>query len=123
MAFHPYIAAGCGSRGGPDRESRPAGSDLYSGEMPVEVRLPTLLRPHAGGAASVTAEGATVGELFTELVERFPGLSGQLADDSGGLHKFVNVYRNDDDIRYLDQLDTKLTDGDVVSVLPAVAGG
>jgi sulfur-carrier protein len=91
--------------------------------MPVEVRLPTLLRPHADGAASVKAEGATVGEVFAELVERFPGLSGQLVDDGGSLHKFVNVYRNDDDIRYLDQLDTKLTDGDVVSILPAVAGG
>jgi sulfur-carrier protein len=91
--------------------------------MPVEVRLPTLLRPHADGAASVKAEGATVGEVFAELVERFPGLSGQLVDDGGSLHKFVNVYRNDDDVRYLDQLDTKVTDGDVVSVLPAVAGG
>ena len=91
--------------------------------MAVEVRLPTLLRQHAGGDASVSAEGATVGEVFTELVARYPGLSGQLVDDSGGLHKFVNVYRNDDDIRYLDQLDTKLSDGDVVSILPAVAGG
>jgi molybdopterin synthase sulfur carrier subunit len=91
--------------------------------MAVEVRLPTLLRPHADGAASVTAEGATVGELFGGLVDRHPGLEGQLVDESGGLHKFVNVYRNDDDIRYLDALDTKVTDGDVVSILPAVAGG
>ncbi len=91
--------------------------------MAVEVRLPTLLRPHADGAASVTAEGATVGDVFSDLVERYPGLSGQLVDDRGGLHKFVNVYRNDDDIRYLEQLDTKLSDGDVVSILPAVAGG
>ncbi len=65
--------------------------------MAVEVRLPTLLRPHADGAASVTAEGATVGDVFSDLVERYPGLSGQLVDDRGGLHKFVNVYRNDDD--------------------------
>jgi molybdopterin synthase sulfur carrier subunit len=91
--------------------------------MAVEVRLPTLLRPHAGGDASVAAGGATVGEVFSELVERYPGLSGQLVDDDGGLHRFVNVYRNDDDIRYLEQLDTKLSDGDVVSILPAVAGG
>jgi len=91
--------------------------------MAVEVRLPTLLRPHADGAASVTAEGATVGDVFSDLVERYPGLSGQLVDDRGGLHKFVNVYRNDDDIRYLEQLDTKLSDGDIVSILPAVAGG
>ena len=89
----------------------------------MEVRLPTLMRPHVGGASSVTGEGATVGEVFTDLVGHFGGLEGQLVDGAGNLHKFVNVYRNDDDIRYLDALDTKVTDGDVVSVLPAVAGG
>jgi molybdopterin converting factor small subunit len=71
----------------------------------------------------VSAEGATVGEVFSELVERYPGLAGQLVDESGGLHKFVNVYRNDDDIRYLEQLDAKVSEGDVISILPAVAGG
>lgn len=91
--------------------------------MPVEVRLPTLLRPHAGGAASVTAEGATVAEVFAQLTAEYPGLAGQLVDADGGLHKFVNVYRNDDDIRYLEQLDTKVESGDVISILPAVAGG
>ena len=91
--------------------------------MPVEVRLPTLLRPLVGGAASVTADGATVGDVFHELIDRHPDLGGNLVDDDGQLHKFVNVYRNDDDIRYLDQLDTKVADGDVISVLPAVAGG
>ena len=91
--------------------------------MPVEVRLPTLLRPHAGGAASVSAAGATVGDVFADLTARYPGLADQLVDESGGIHKFVNVYRNDDDVRYLDHLDTKVTDGDVVSILPAVAGG
>ncbi len=91
--------------------------------MPVEVRLPTLLRPHAGGAASVTADGASIGDVFDDLAARYPGLSGQLVDESGSIHKFVNVYRNDDDVRYLDQLDTKVTDGDVISILPAVAGG
>ena len=91
--------------------------------MPVEVRLPTLLRPHADGAASVSATGATVGEVFADLAVRYPGLSDQLIDGSGSIHKFVNVYRNDDDVRYLDQLDTKVADGDVVSILPAVAGG
>ena len=91
--------------------------------MAVEVRLPTLLRPQADGASSVAVEGATVGEVFTEVTNRYPGLAGQLVDDQGGLHKFVNVYCNDDDIRYLDQLDTKVTDGDVISILPAVAGG
>jgi molybdopterin synthase sulfur carrier subunit len=91
--------------------------------VPVEVRLPTLLRPLADGAASVTATGATVGDVFADLTARYPSLSDQLIDGTGSLHKFVNVYRNDDDVRYLDQLDTKVTDGDVVSILPAVAGG
>jgi MoaD family protein len=91
--------------------------------VPVEVRLPTVLRPHADGRSSVAAEGATVGEVFATLVERYPGMRGNLVDDDGGLHRFVNVYKNDDDIRYLDQLDTKLADGDVLSILPAVAGG
>jgi molybdopterin converting factor small subunit len=91
--------------------------------MAVEVRLPTLLRAHADGAATVSAEGATVGEVFADLVARYPGMAGNLVDDQGGLHKFVNVYRNDDDIRYLEQLDTKVSDGDELSILPAVAGG
>jgi molybdopterin synthase sulfur carrier subunit len=91
--------------------------------MPVEVRLPTLLRTHTDGAAMVNADGATVGEVFGELVERYPGLAGQLLAEDGGLHRFVNVYANDEDIRYLDQLDTKVADGDVISILPAVAGG
>jgi molybdopterin converting factor small subunit len=82
-----------------------------------------LLRPHAGGASSVDARGATVGEVVADLAERYPGMSGLIVVSDGGLHKFVNVYRNDDDIRYLDQLDTKVDDGDVISILPAVAGG
>jgi MoaD family protein len=91
--------------------------------MSVEVKLPTLLRAHAGGQSSVTAEGATVGEVFADLTARFPGMADNLVDEDGKLHKFVNVYRNDDDIRYLDSLDTKVADGDVISILPAVAGG
>ena len=91
--------------------------------MPVEVRLPNVLRTHADGQPSVSVEGATVGEVFTVLVEQYPNLRGNLLDDAGGLHKFVNVYKEDDDIRYLDGLDTKLSDGDVLSILPAVAGG
>jgi molybdopterin converting factor small subunit len=91
--------------------------------MAVEVKLPTLLRAHADGAASLRADGATVGEVFAALTERYPGLGGSLIGDDGSLHKFVNVYKDDDDIRYLDGLDTKLVDGDVISILPAVAGG
>jgi molybdopterin converting factor small subunit len=89
----------------------------------AEVRLPTLLRSAADGAASVTAEGSTVGEVFAALTAEYPGLAGQLVDESGALHKFVNVYVNDDDIRYLDQLATPVAERDVVSILPAVAGG
>jgi len=91
--------------------------------MAVEVRLPTLLRAHADGASSVAVDGATVGEVFSEITTRYPGLAGQLVDDGGGLHKFVNVYCNDDDIRYLEQLDTPVSDGDEIAILPAVAGG
>ncbi len=91
--------------------------------MPVEVRLPTILRQHAGGQSSVKANGGTLGEVFEDLVRQFPGLQGRVVTDEGGLHKFVNVYVNDDDVRYMDKLDTKLSDDDVVSILPAVAGG
>ena len=91
--------------------------------MAVAVRLPTLLRAHADGAASVDAGGETVGEVFADLTTRFPGLADRLVSPDGGLHKFVNVYRNDDDIRYLDGLETKVADGDTISILPAVAGG
>jgi sulfur-carrier protein len=91
--------------------------------MPVEVRLPTILRSHVGGVPTVTAEGKTVGELFDGLVAKYPSLRGQLITESGDLHKFVNVYRNDDDIRYTGRLDTPVEENDVVSIIPAVAGG
>ena len=91
--------------------------------MAIQVKLPTVLRVHAGGASSVSAEGSTIGEVFADLSAQHPGLKGNLVGEDGSLHKFVNVYRNDDDIRYLDALDTKVTDGDVISILPAVAGG
>ena len=91
--------------------------------MPVEVKLPTMLRAQAEGQATVSIEGDSVGAAFKALVDRYPGLRDNLLDASGGLHKFVNVYKDDDDIRYLDGLDTPLADGDVVSIIPAVAGG
>ena len=91
--------------------------------MPVEVRLPTVLRTHAGGKATVSAEGATVGEVLADLVRTYPGMAGQVLTDEGALHRFVNVYLDDDDVRYLDQLDTKVEPGATVSILPAVAGG
>lgn len=98
--------------------------------MTVEVRLPTVLRQHAGGQSVISADGATVGEVLEDLVRAHPGLSGQVLASSGdptsggtALHRFVNVYLNDDDVRYLDRLDTKVSDDDVISILPAVAGG
>lgn len=81
------------------------------------------MRQATNGEAVVSLECATVGEAFTALTERFPALKGQLIDDTGALHRFVNVYRNDDDIRYLNQLGTALHNGDTLSILPAVAGG
>jgi molybdopterin synthase sulfur carrier subunit len=91
--------------------------------MAVEIKLPTMLRVQADGQATVAVDGATVGEVFTSLVEQYTGLRGNMLADDGSLHKFVNVYKDDDDIRYLEGLDTKVADGDVLSILPAVAGG
>jgi molybdopterin synthase sulfur carrier subunit len=90
----------------------------------VEVRIPTVLRSHAGGQSVVSVEGAaTIGEVLGKLVAEFPGMSGQVLQDDGSLHKFVNIYVNDDDVRYLKGVDTPVPDGAEVSILPAVAGG
>jgi sulfur-carrier protein len=89
----------------------------------VEVRLPTVLRSHAGGASTVRVDGATIGEVLNKLVAEYPGMAGQVLTDDGALHKFVNIYVDDDDVRYLQGLDTPVPDGAEVSILPAVAGG
>jgi molybdopterin synthase sulfur carrier subunit len=89
----------------------------------VEVRLPTVLRSHAGGASVVTLDGATIGEVLGKLVAEYPGMSGQVLQENGSLHKFVNIYVNDDDVRYLNGLETPVPDGAEISILPAVAGG
>jgi sulfur-carrier protein len=91
--------------------------------LPVEVRLPTVLRAAAGGRVTVTADGSTIGEVLADLVRSYPAMAGQVLTAEGSLHRFVNVYVNDDDVRYLDQLDTKVAAGDEISILPAVAGG
>ena len=91
--------------------------------MPVDVRLPTVLRSQAGGRSTVTVDGSTIGDVLRGLVAEYPEMAGQLLNDDGSLHKFVNVYVNDDDVRYLDALDTPVKEGDEVSLLPAVAGG
>lgn len=88
-----------------------------------DVRLPTVLRTHAGGAAVVPAEGTTVAEVLASLEATYPGLAGQLRTPEGTAHRFVNVYVDDDDVRYLDGLATKVGADTEVSILPAVAGG
>jgi molybdopterin synthase sulfur carrier subunit len=91
--------------------------------VPVEIRIPTVLRPSAGGKSTLSVDGSTIGEVLANLVDANPGMKGQVLTDDGELHRFVNVYLNDDDVRYLDKLDTKVSNGDTISILPAVAGG
>jgi molybdopterin converting factor small subunit len=89
----------------------------------VDVRLPTVLRPAAAGQATVAAEGATVGEVFEDLVRQHPDLRDQLLTGEGELHRHLNVFLNDDDIRYLGRLDAKVGADDTITLMPAVAGG
>ncbi len=91
--------------------------------MSVAIRLPNLLRPAAGGKSVVEVSGSTIGEVLEALQADYPAMDGQLLTHEGSLHRFVNVYVNDDDVRYLERLETKLGDSDVVSIIPAVAGG
>ncbi|MEU1601879.1 MoaD/ThiS family protein [Micromonospora matsumotoense] len=91
--------------------------------MAIEVRIPTILRSYTGGAKVVEGAGDTLSDLLTDLDSRHAGLKARLVTDAGALHRFVNVYVNDEDVRFLGALDAKLSDGDSVTVLPAVAGG
>ena len=91
--------------------------------MPVEVRLPTVLRPMAGGEAVLKAEGTTLREVFDDIVRQYPGLSESLLTPDGEMHRHLNVFLNDDDVRYLGRLDAKVGASDTVTLMPAVAGG
>ena len=91
--------------------------------MSVTVRVPTTLRPLTAGASEVSVDGATVGEVLKSLEAAHPGFAERLLDDQGGLRRFVNVFVADDDVRFLDGLDTAVPDGETVSIIPAVAGG
>jgi len=91
--------------------------------MAVEVRIPTILRSYTGGEKAVQGQGDTLSALLDDLDSRHGGLRGRLVTDQGALHRFVNVYVNDEDVRFLGGLQTALADGDSVTVLPAVAGG
>jgi sulfur-carrier protein len=88
----------------------------------IEVRIPTILRQYTGGEKAVEASGATLAELIDDLESRHSGLRARLVDEKG-LRRFVNVYLNDEDVRFLGGLETGVKDGDNVTVLPAVAGG
>ena len=90
--------------------------------MGIEVRIPTILRTYTDGAKTVEGSGGTLRSLLVDLESRHPGIADRVVDDAG-LRRFVNVYLNDEDVRFLDGIDTALSDGDVVTVLPAVAGG
>jgi molybdopterin synthase sulfur carrier subunit len=87
------------------------------------VKIPTVLRPQVGGNKEVEMTGSTVGEVVTELTARYPSLKSQLLTDDGGLNRFVNVYVNGQDVRYLDGLSTPVAERDEVRLLPAMAGG
>jgi molybdopterin synthase sulfur carrier subunit len=91
--------------------------------MAITVKLPTILRKHANGEAKVSAEGATLAEVLKDLESRYPGITKNVIATDGGLHRFINVYLNDEDVRYLGSLETEVNEGDTVSILPAVAGG
>ena len=91
--------------------------------MPVTIRIPTQLRPLAGGAAEVTAEGDTVAKVLAALEAAHPGFAERLFDEQGELRRFVNVFVADEDIRFLDGIDTAVAPGATVSIVPAVAGG
>lgn len=89
----------------------------------AKILIPTPLRQYAGGADSVEISAATAGELLSKLTDAHPDLRKQIFNDEGKLRSFVNVYVNDDDIRYLDRNDTAVKDGDTVSIVPSIAGG
>ena len=91
--------------------------------MAINVRIPTQLRTLSGGAAEVKVEGSTVAEALKALDTAHPGFAERLFDESGGLRRFVNVFVAEEDIRFLDGVSTQVTDGQTISIVPAVAGG
>jgi len=91
--------------------------------MSVTVRIPAQLRPLTGGAGEISLTGSTVGEVLKALDAAHPGFAERLFDEAGNLRRFVNVFLADEDVRFLDGLDTPVADGQTVSVVPAVAGG
>jgi molybdopterin synthase sulfur carrier subunit len=91
--------------------------------MSVSVRIPTILRTYTGGESEVSAEGDTLSAVLDDLDARYAGIKGRILDEGGALRRFVNVYVGNDDVRFLDDLETATPDGVQISVIPAVAGG
>jgi MoaD family protein len=91
--------------------------------MAIDVRIPTILRNYTGGAKSVEGKGDSLSALIDDIDSRHGGLKGRLLQEDGSLHRFVNIYVNDEDVRFTGSLETALKDGDSVTILPAVAGG
>ncbi|HTT74711.1 MAG TPA: MoaD/ThiS family protein [Candidatus Binataceae bacterium] len=91
--------------------------------MAIKVRVPTPLRRFTAGVDEVTANGDSIRAIITDLERNHPGISERLLDDSGELRRFVNIYLNGDDIRFLNQLNSTVKDGDDISIVPAIAGG
>ena len=91
--------------------------------MPVSVRIPTILRTYTNGDSEVSADGENLAEVLESLDTSYPGIKGRILDDQGAIRRFVNVYVGNDDVRFLDALDTKTPEGAQISVIPAVAGG
>jgi molybdopterin synthase sulfur carrier subunit len=91
--------------------------------MPVTVKVPTPLRKFTAGSESVHGTGATVGALVDDLERKYPGIRERICDEQGRVRRFVNLYLNGDDIRFLQQLETKVKEGDEISIVPAIAGG
>jgi sulfur-carrier protein len=87
------------------------------------VKLPTILRKFTGNEARVNAEGTTLRDVLGDLETKYPGITKNVLAEDGGLHRFINVYLNDEDVRYLGSLETEVAESDTVSILPAVAGG
>jgi molybdopterin synthase sulfur carrier subunit len=94
-----------------------------NGKPHVRVKVPTMLRARAGGEAILQGRGDTLRELLADLERRYPGFSDGIVTEHGSLHRFVNLYLNSEDVRYLGSLDAHVADGDTLSILPAVAGG
>lgn len=91
--------------------------------MGIKVRIPTPLRKLTNGESEVEANGADISELIDDLEKNYPGIKGKLCEENGNVRKFLNIYLNDDDIRFMDSLATEVRDGDSVSLIPAIAGG